>query len=130
MPALPRLLCAPADPRADPDAHANAPIAATWTAGELRATNAPFMVSDANGPVWSQPVRVDQNVAPNDFENAGVMWKQLGTVELAPGQTELFVTLSTDGTDGYVIADAVRVVPARLRRGRAQRRRRPWHDRR
>jgi len=83
-------------------------IAATWAAGENRATNAPFMVFDAaNNPLWSEPVRVDQNLAPDDFQDDGVWWEFLGVVELGAGETQLFVELSTATANNHVIADAV-----------------------
>ena len=59
-------------------------IGATWAPTIGAATNAPFQVYDAAGqPLWADPVRLNQRVAPNDFEDAGVMWEKLGTAELA-----------------------------------------------
>ncbi len=83
-------------------------IGATWAQSTNGARNAPFMVYNANGdPLWTEKVRVDQQLAPNDFEDAGVMFESLGYVTLVGGQTELRVEVSTDGADGYVLADAV-----------------------
>ena len=49
---------------------------------------------------------MNQNLAPDDFENGGTMWEMLGTVRLTTGSA-LTVELTTDGADGYVLADAV-----------------------
>ena len=50
---------------------------------------------------------MDQNVASNDFEDGGIWWERLGWVELPAGATELRVELSTDGANGYVVADSI-----------------------
>ena len=80
-------------------------IAATWVGGLNRATNATYTVKDDLGNVLLT-AEVDQNFHPDDFENDGTMWEQLGTVLLDAGR-QLFVELTTDGADGYVHADAV-----------------------
>jgi hypothetical protein len=88
-------------------------IAATWLAGAGHASNAPYRVyDDQENPLWADPVRVDQSAAPADFQQLGVMWSRLGRVDLAEGQTTLYVELATDGIDGYVLADAVWAGPA------------------
>ena len=69
-----------------------------WSAYPNRATNAHYTVSHTAG---TTPVSVNQQ------QNGGT-WQLLGTHALAPGQAR--VTL-TDEADGYVIADAVMVVP-------------------
>lgn len=74
-------------------------VYARWTSHANRATNATYTVTHASG---STAVPVDQQ------QNGGV-WNLLGTFNLSPG-TAHRVTL-TDEANGYVIADAVRLVP-------------------
>ena len=50
---------------------------------------------------------VNQKVAPNDLNDQGSLWEDLGTVTIH-GNT-LRVELTSAGADGYVIADAVRI---------------------
>ena len=83
-------------------------IAATWAGGENRATNAPFRVYAADGTtLLGGPFRINQNPAPNDFEDLDVMWERLGNVMLPGGATSLIVELGTDWINGYVLADAI-----------------------
>ncbi len=79
-------------------------VATTWSPYSNRATNAPYTVLDGSTPVGT--VRVNQQLAPNDFQDAGIVWKDLGFVAVT-GNT-LTVSLSNDA-DQYVIADAVRI---------------------
>ena len=51
-------------------------------------------------------MRVNQELAPGDFTDQGVGWKDLGTYNIT-GDT-LTVQLSDDADD-YVIADAIRI---------------------
>ncbi|MGH7732583.1 MAG: RHS repeat-associated core domain-containing protein, partial [Gemmatimonadales bacterium] len=74
-------------------------VYAWWAAGSNRATNATYTVANAQG---STPVAVNQQA------NGGA-WNLLGTFALAPGTTDT-ITL-TDQANGYVIADAIRLVP-------------------
>lgn len=71
-----------------------------WTDNANRATNVPVEVSTPDG---STTVTIDQT-------RRGSTWNRLSTVELAAGESAV-VTIRTAGTDGYVIADAVRFVP-------------------
>ncbi|ONI84827.1 hypothetical protein ALI22I_30545 [Saccharothrix sp. ALI-22-I] len=73
-------------------------VAVWYTAHTNRASNAPYVVNHANG---STTVRVDQR-------NRGGQWVVLGSFWLTAGQTAT-VTLS-DAADGYVVADAVRII--------------------
>jgi RHS repeat-associated protein len=77
----------------------NYEVYARWTASSNRASNATYTVTHAGG---STPVQVDQKV------NGGV-WNLLGTFSLSPGIAHN-VTLA-DLANGYVIADAIRLVP-------------------
>ena len=69
-----------------------------WSASSNRATNVPYDIVDACG---TNTVLVNQRTN-------GASWQLLGTYTF--GQTAQ-VTLRTDGTDAYVIADAVKLTP-------------------
>ena len=75
-------------------------VYAKWTGGSSRADNAKYTVHHAGG---STTVIVNQEV------NGGT-WQLLGSFSLEPAQNHR-VVLSDDG-NGYLIADAVAVVPA------------------
>ncbi len=77
-------------------------IYARWTAYPNRATNATYTVTHANGSTA---------VAVNQQANGGA-WNLLGSFTLSPGSAHK-VTL-TDQANGYVIADAIRLVPVAL----------------
>ncbi len=79
-------------------------VAATWTPHPNRATDAPYTILDGGSSLGT--VRVNQELAPNDFTESTTAWKDLGTFTVAG--TVLTVRL-TDQADEYVIADAVRV---------------------
>ncbi len=84
-------------------------IAATWTAHPNRATDSPFTAfHGVGGPVLGT-VDLNQEQAPDGFTTLGSSWESLMTVLVTDGT--LVVEL-TDDADGYVIADAIRVVPA------------------
>jgi beta-glucanase (GH16 family) len=72
-----------------------------WTSDANRASNVPVDVVKADGSVST--VVINQ-------QTGGNQWHLLGTYALAPANAE--VRLRTDSTNGYVIADAVRVVQA------------------
>jgi len=79
-------------------------VSASWLQGRNRATDSPFTVLDGYSAL--QTVRLNQELAPNDFTDAGAAWENLGTFDIS-GNT-LRVRLS-DGADDFVIADAIRV---------------------
>ncbi|MFP6612825.1 MAG: choice-of-anchor D domain-containing protein, partial [Pirellulales bacterium] len=79
-------------------------VSATWTEHPNRATDAPYTVLDG-GAVLST-VDVNQELPPNDFNDLGSGWEDLGLFTIA-GDT-LVVRLSDDA-DQYVIADAIRI---------------------
>ena len=81
-------------------------VAATWTAGPNRASNVLYTIRDGSNVLATG--RFSQQTAPADFSDAGFMWRNLGGLHLLQG-TALTVELSTDGTDGLVVADAVRL---------------------
>ena len=70
-----------------------------------RATNTPVTVV---GPQGEKTIRVNQRQkAPIDG-----LWLSLGTFELKPGDDATVVIRNT-GTDGYVVADAVQLIPVK-----------------
>jgi beta-glucanase (GH16 family) len=76
-------------------------VYARWTAGTNRATNVPIDVVKTDGTVST--VTVNQ-------QSSGSQWNLLGTYSLSSTNAE--VRLRNDGTNGYVIADSICVVPA------------------
>src|SRR4029077_15741312 len=70
-----------------------------------RATDAPYHVLDGNLELAT--VRVNQQLAPAGFAEAGAAWQDLGGPYDLQGNT-LVVRLSDDA-DGYLIADGVRI---------------------
>ena len=94
-----------------------------WIPFSNRATNAPYTILDGSTPITT--VAVNQQVMPSgDLEN-NVVWQSLGKFNTSTGT--LVVRLS-DNANGYVVADAVRIVEGssvpRKHRGRRGRRRR------
>jgi hypothetical protein len=71
-------------------------VAVWYTADANRASNAPYVVNYAGG---STTVRVNQ-------QSRGGRWVSLGEFPFAAGTATIELT---DGADGYVVADAVRI---------------------
>jgi hypothetical protein len=80
-------------------------VSATWSIHPNRATNAPFTVFDGHTALGT--VRLNQELAPDDFPVSGANWKNLGGPFIISGSV-LTVQL-TDNANEYVIADAIRV---------------------
>lgn len=78
--------------------------AATWAAQNDLALTAPYTIYD--GATALGTVRVNQRLAPQDFTDQQVGWKDLGTFEVTSGW--LVVALADNAT-GPVMADAIRV---------------------
>ncbi len=76
-----------------------------WSHFSNRATNAPYTVYDALGPLGT--VRVNQQLAPTGDRVGDITWQSLGSYVIV--NRTLRVGL-TDAANGYVIADAVRIV--------------------
>jgi hypothetical protein len=74
-------------------------VFARWTAHSNRASNVPIDIIHANGTEF---IEVDQ-------KTNGGQWVSLGVYPFSPG-TSSSVLISNDGTNGYVVADAVRLV--------------------
>ena len=79
-------------------------VSTTWTTDVNRATNAPYTI--LNDTITLGTVRVNQEQAPNDFNDAGVSWEDLGVFQINSGT--LMVQLSDDANE-FVIADAIRI---------------------
>ena len=77
----------------------------TWVPASNRATNSPYRILDATTELAI--VRINQRMAPDDMQAEDHAWEQLGTFTVTSGK--LVVELS-NAADGFVIADAVRVV--------------------
>ena len=75
-------------------------VFANWTQHPGRATNARFEVTHANG---DSAVYVDQR-------SGGGLFQSLGIFEFNSGDSGT-IRISTVGTDGTVVADAIRIVP-------------------
>jgi Ser-Thr-rich glycosyl-phosphatidyl-inositol-anchored membrane family protein len=80
-------------------------VAATWSVHKNRATDAPYTVFSGSTPL--QTVDVNQELAPSDFQDEGVNWRDLGTFTIT--SDTLKVQLSNHANE-YVIADAIRIV--------------------
>jgi hypothetical protein len=84
-------------------------VSATWPTdlGAAAATNAPFTIrATGGGPALLTTTR-NENVAPNDFPDAGSSWEDLGIVSVS-GST-LVVELTNVGAETWVVADAIRI---------------------
>ncbi|MCA9056955.1 MAG: hypothetical protein KDA85_00590 [Planctomycetaceae bacterium] len=84
-------------------------VSATWTNAPDRASDAPFTLRDggSSGTIVSQ-IDINQEPAPNDFNDLGFGWENLGIVDVTGSQ--LTVQL-TDNADEFVVADAIRIEP-------------------
>ncbi len=80
-------------------------VFARWIPFSNRATNAPFTIYDNHTPLST--VLVNEQLAPSGEYSNGVSWQSLGTFQAT--NNTLRVKLSNNA-NGYVIADAVRIV--------------------
>jgi hypothetical protein len=87
-------------------------VQATWNGSSNHPSNAPYSIYDGNTLLTT--VLVDQRPNPSGVLIGGVTFQTLGTVQISSGT--LRVVLS-DNCDGYVVADAVRIVPVSLTGG-------------
>jgi hypothetical protein len=79
-------------------------VQATWNGSSNHASNAPYAIYD--GSTLLGTVLVNQQSWPTGTTVGGVVFQNLATVQITSGT--LTVVLS-DNTDGYVVADAVRL---------------------
>jgi hypothetical protein len=97
-------------------------VEVTWVEDPRNGSDAIYTLFDGGRPIGG-PIRVDQREAPDPAvvitERVGQSWRRIVSGEhiAAP---RLVVELS-GGTDGRLVADAVRVVPAATRKGQAPR---------
>ena len=73
-------------------------VLARWSSGLNRASNAPYAITSGGGTVT---LLVDQTV------NGG-SWQSLGFFYLDPATVE--ISVSNQDVDGFVIADAIKVI--------------------
>ncbi len=83
-------------------------LAASWVPANNRATAAPFTIYD--GMTVVKRISIDQQQAPDDFVEAGFAWEELLIDHTASSET-LMVELQ-DATNGFVVADAIRLQEA------------------
>jgi extracellular elastinolytic metalloproteinase len=81
-------------------------VLAKWIPFSNRATNAPFTILNGATPI--NTVLVNQQLAPAGEVSNGITWQSLGTFDTTTGT--LVVRLG-DNANGYIIADAIRLVP-------------------
>ncbi len=82
-------------------------VSTTWVPFQQRATDAPYTIYDGTaGGTVLRTVEVNQRLAPNDFTTEGSTWEDLDIIRISG--TTLTVQL-TEGSNGDVVADAVRV---------------------
>lgn len=81
-------------------------VLAKWIPFSNRATNAPYTILNGATPIST--VLVNQQLAPAGEVSNGIIWQSLGTFDTTTGA--LVVRLG-DNANGYVIADAIRLVP-------------------
>jgi hypothetical protein len=80
-------------------------VLAKWIPFSNRATNAPYTIFDGATPLGT--VLVNQQLFPTGDQSNGITWQSLGTFTTNTGI--LRVRLG-DNANGYVIADAIRLV--------------------
>jgi hypothetical protein len=78
----------------------NCEVLAQWAAHSNRSTAAPYTIYN-NGTAVSAPITRDQTVNGGAFRTLGTFWLEAGSVEVR----------LNNAPDGYVIADAVNLVP-------------------
>jgi RHS repeat-associated protein len=74
-------------------------VYARWTSHANRASNATYTITHAGG----------STAVPANQQSGGGAWNLLGTFSFAPGTAHTIAL--TDQANGYVIADAIRLVP-------------------
>ncbi|MCA9245846.1 MAG: hypothetical protein KDA42_01995 [Planctomycetales bacterium] len=79
-------------------------VSATWPAHSSGASDTPFTILGGAGPLTN---RLNQELAPNDFTDAGAGWEDIVSSYRITGST-LTVQISDDA-DEWVRADAIRI---------------------
>jgi hypothetical protein len=83
-------------------------VLVTYAAAADQATNAPFSVYD--GAVCDGTVPINQTQPPSGAVFQGVPWESLGLFSISGDTLKVKVV---DYANGYIVADAVRIVPVR-----------------
>jgi len=79
-------------------------VAATWSSFSNRASNSPFSILDGTSNLAT--VAVNQQLSPNDFNDSGASWENLGTYTV----TGNILTIKlANNANGRLNADAIRV---------------------
>lgn len=79
-------------------------VSVTWSTHPNRAMNAPYHITNGGRSLLIK--RINQEIPPDDFQDNGIWWEDLGTVAVSGSALTVHLT---DDADEYVIADAVRV---------------------
>lgn len=97
--------------------HGSYLVSTTWTSAPDRGQNVGYSIfdGDASGSPVSE-VRVNQEIAPTEFDDAGVSWQNLGLVTIGGSTltvrlTDADASFGDDDPDSFVIADAIRIEP-------------------
>ncbi len=80
-------------------------VAATWFPHPNRATNTSFQIFNGSTPL--NTVNINQELAPNDFNDGGAAWENLAGPYDTSANT--LVVRLTDNANEFVIADAIRI---------------------
>ncbi|MCA9245959.1 MAG: choice-of-anchor D domain-containing protein [Planctomycetales bacterium] len=82
-------------------------VSTTWhTHATALSPSVPYRVLDINGELTT--VSVNQQMAPDDFSDAGANWEDLGTLDLTGGSL-IVELLDTATLNKSIVADAVRI---------------------
>ncbi|MEQ1830852.1 MAG: Ig-like domain-containing protein, partial [Pirellula sp.] len=84
-------------------------IASTWHAGNpAYGSKIPIQVLDGTSVVMSSSL--DQRLSPDDFIDNSVWWESIGTANVTGSLLQVRIpNMTTDLTQGYAIADAMRI---------------------
>ncbi len=83
-------------------------IWATYPTFSNAATNVEYDIFE-DSTLLLRTKKVDQTQIPDEFDDAGRPWKKLANVKFFG--TDMSVTLSDKGADGYIVVDAIRIFP-------------------
>jgi hypothetical protein len=81
-------------------------VSVNWADFTNRAVDAPYSVLD--GATTLDTVKIDQTQAPNDFNEGGVLWEDLGVYTLTGNTLTVRLSDLASPSGNLVIADAVR----------------------
>ena len=81
-------------------------VSTTWNTHSNRANNAAYTVSDG---ITTVNLGVNQRIQPNDLLSASIWWEDLVSSFFVGASGTLTISLTALGSNGFVIADAVRI---------------------